>query len=173
MKAAVLIAGLISFAWCVTFHVALWRLRRPRSDIRALVLIFLIVPTMVGVAALAMLPLAPEGMRPTVPEVGAILLLHLALASAYVQTYPAAQAESPSLEIAYVVGKSMPRGVSREELLVVLAAAALVRERVDDLVANRLVRVEGERYVLTPLSSRLIRAVLGFRALLGLPKPGG
>jgi hypothetical protein len=80
---------------------------------------------------------------------------------------------APSLEIAYAVRRSMPRGLSREELLARLNTGALVQERVEDLVADRLVRVEGDRYLLTPASAGLIRFFLGLRALLGLRQPGG
>ncbi|MGH7318737.1 MAG: hypothetical protein ACRELA_03795, partial [Candidatus Rokuibacteriota bacterium] len=90
-----------------------------------------------------------------------------------IQSYPAAQAMAPSLEIAYAVRRSMPRGLSREELLARLNTGALVQGRVEDLVADRLIRVEGDRYVLTPGSAGLIRFFLGLRALLGLRSAGG
>jgi hypothetical protein len=67
----------------------------------------------------------------------------------------------------------MPRGLSREEILAFLNSEALVAARMDDLVANRLVRADGDRYALTPSSARLIRGFLVFRAILGLPKQGG
>lgn len=173
MKGGVLLAGFTLFAACLTLHVAIWRIWRPRSDLRALFVIFMIAPTLVVVALLGASLLVPGGPVPSVLDAAAILLLHWALAFAYVLTYPAAQAQSPSLEIAYAVGQSMPRGLSREELLAHLDGETLVRSRVDDLVANRLIRAEGDRYVLTPSSIRLIRAFLGFRALLGLPRRGG
>ena len=103
----------------------------------------------------------------------AVLLLHLALSSAYIQSYPAAQAMAPSLEIAYAVRRSMPRGLSRHELAAQLNTRALVRDRVEDLVTDRLVRLERDRYVLTPASATLVRFFLGLRALLGLRQPGG
>jgi hypothetical protein len=173
MRAAVLLAGFASFAVCLTAHIVIWRLGRPRSDVRALFVIFLIMPTAVGVVLLGGSLLAPGGPFPPALDVAAVLLLHWALVSAYVQTYPAVQAQSPSLEIAYVVGRSMPRGLSREEILARLNSGTLVHSRVEDLVANRLVRADGDRYVLTPSSTRLIRAFLEFRAFLGLPKRGG
>jgi hypothetical protein len=165
MRAAVLLAGFASFVVCLAFHVVLWRTARPRSDARALVAIFLGAPTVLALAIAAGTPFRVDAF--------AALLLHWALSSAYIQTYPAAQARSPSLEIAYAVVKSMPRGLSREELLASLNTGLLVRDRLDDLVANGLVRAAGERYVLTRFSRYLIRVFLAFRALLGLSKRGG
>jgi hypothetical protein len=171
VSAAVLPAGFLAFAVCLAVHVTLWRVARPRSDMRALFAIFFVAPSLVALlvaVAGAITPGSPDGL-----DVAATLLLHWALSSAYVQSYPAAQAMAPSLEIAYAVRRSMPRGLSRAELLARLNTQALVQERVEDLVADRLVRLEGGRYVLTPASARLVRFFLGLRALLGLRRPGG
>lgn len=168
-----LLVGFTLFAACLTLHIVIWRIGRPRSDVRALLVIFMIAPALVVVALHGASLLTSGGPVPSVLDATAILLIHWALASAYVLTYPAAQAQSPSLEIAYAVGQSMPRGLSREEILTLLNSETLVHSRVDDLVANRLIRADGDRYVLTPSSTRLIRGFLGFRAFLGLPRLGG
>jgi hypothetical protein len=173
MTAAVLLIGFLAFAGCLAVHVVLWRVARPRSDMRALFTIFLGVPSAVALLVAAAGALAPGAGLLDGLDVVAALLLHGALSSAYIQSYPAAQAMAPSLQIAHAVRRSMPRGLSREELVARLNTAALVQERVEDLVADRLVRVEGDRYVLTPASAGLVRFFLGLRALLGLRRPGG
>jgi hypothetical protein len=173
MKAALLITGLLSFSCCLALHVVLWRVARPRSDVWGLFTIFLVVPTAVALLALGARAVLPEAGLPEALEVAAMLLLHWALSSAYIQSYPAAQARSPSLEIAYAVVKSMPRGLSRDELLATVNTETLVQARVEDLVTDRLIRAEGERYVLTPVAAGLVRLFLGLRALLGLRNQGG
>jgi hypothetical protein len=173
VTAAVLLAGFLAFAACLAAHVVLWRVARPRSDMRALFVIFLVAPSAAALLLVIAGAVAPGAGLPGGLDVAAALLLHGALASAYIQSYPAAQAMAPSLEIAYAVRRSMPRGLSREELLARLNTSALVQGRVEDLVADRLVRVEGDRYVLTPASAGLIRFFLGLRALLGLRSAGG
>lgn len=173
MSALVLLAGFLAFAICLAAHVALWRVARPRSDMRALFAIFFVAPAAAALLVVTAAAAAPGRGLPDTLDVVATLLLHWALAAAYVQSYPAAQAMAPSLEIAYAVHRSMPRGLSREELLARLNTAALVQDRVEDLVADRLVRLEQDRYVLTRPSARLVRFFLGLRALLGLRQPGG
>jgi hypothetical protein len=173
MSAAVLLAGFVAFAACLAVHVALWRLARPRSDMRALFGIFFVAPSAVALLVVASGALAPGAGLPDGLDVAAALLLHWALSAAYVQSYPAVQAVAPSLEIAYAVRRSMPRGLSRHELAAQLNTRALVRDRVEDLVTDRLVRLERDRYVLTPASATLVRFFLGLRALLGLRQPGG
>ncbi len=173
MRAAVLAAGFVSFACCLILHVVLWRVARPRSDIRCLLILFLAAPAVIALVACAVALTNATVRCLDRLDVLAVLLMHLALSSAYVQTYPAAQARSPSLEIAYAVGRSMPRGLSREELLAIVDTGRLVDARVEDLLANRLVRREGDRYGLTALSTGLVRVVLVIRFLLGLPRYGG
>jgi len=173
MRAIVLVAGFGAFACCLTFHVILWRVARPRSDVRALFLIFLGLPTMIALGIFGAAAVIPAVKWLDGLHILATLLLHWALSSAYIQSYPAVQARSPSLEIAFAVSRSAPRGLSREELLATVNTGLLVDERLEDLVANRLIRAEGERYVLTPFSTRLIRLFLGLRFVLGLPNRGG
>lgn len=172
MRATVLLTAFTSFAGCLMCHVALWRLAPPRSDVRALFVIFLAVPIAIALGFVAVASSA-GGQWPPGLDVLAILLLHGALSLAYIQTYPAVQAQSPSLEIAHAVFKSEPRGLSREEVLRALGARRLVDDRLEDLVANRLVRASGDRYALTLLSTCIVKVFLGFRSLLGLPSRGG
>lgn len=168
-----LVAGFLAFAGCLAVHVVLWRVARPRSDMRALFVIFFGVPSVLALLVFAAGVVAPGVLSLEGLEVAAALLLQGALASAYLQTYPAAQAVAPSLEIASAVRRSMPRGLSRDELLARLNTGTLVQARVDDLVADRLVHLEGGRYVLTPTAAVLVRFFLALRALLGLREAGG
>ena len=113
-----LLVGFTLFAACLTLHIVI-------GASAALDLTFVpssssstrIAPALVVVALLGASLLTPGGPVPSVLDAAAILLIHWALASAYAcdGCYPAAQARSPSLEIAYAVGQSMPRGLSREE----------------------------------------------------------
>jgi hypothetical protein len=173
MRAIVLLAAFTSFACCLMCHVALWRIARPTSDARALFLIFLGVPAAAALGFMGAGTAFAGGGWPQWLDVLAMLLLHWALSLAYIQTYPAVQAQSPSLEIVYAVFKSMPRGLSREELLTTLDTRQLVGDRVEDLVANRLIRAAGDLYILTPLSTLIVKFFLGFRSLLGLSSRGG
>lgn len=125
MKLTVLLIGMASFSPCLVLHVMLWRRARPRSDVWALFLIFLGLPTLLALIALGGGVFLPRTGFPTPLEIGAVLLLHWALSAAYVQSYPAAQAQSPSLEIANAVAKSLPRGLSREKLLTAVVPGAL------------------------------------------------
>jgi hypothetical protein len=173
MSLTVVVAGFLAFAVCLLVHVLRWRIAPPRSHIRALFEVFFVAPSLLALLVAVVSDIAPGVGFSSALDVAAALLLHWALSAAYVQSYPAAQAMAPSLEIAYAVRRSMPHGLSRAELLAQLDSGALVRDRVEDLVTDRLVRLERDRYVLTPAAATLVRFFLGLRALLGLRRPGG
>lgn len=160
-------AGLTTFVITLCAHVAWWRWRRPRSDLRGLIVVFIVVPLVLGC-------LVWWSVRPFdhVDLLGA-MLLHLALASAYIQTYPAAQAASPSLQILLALGAHRADGLTPDELSARFTQSHLVGARVDDLLANGLLRrVEGG-YALTGSATRLVRFFVAFRTLLGLSEKGG
>jgi len=165
MRLVVLLAASVSVALAFSLHVAWWRWRRPKADIGAILALFLVAPAVVY-AALAAWPAL------TVPEWVAAYVLHAAVSSAYVQTYPATQARSPTLSILVAVGRA-PEGLDRDEITAALSRSGLVGERVEDLQRNALVRLEGERLVLTPPGKVLARAFGAYRGWLGLPDLGG
>jgi hypothetical protein len=173
MKPTVPLIGMASLSLCLALHILLWRHARPRSDVWALFLSSLGFPTLLALIVLGGGAFVPRAGFPALLGDGAVLLLHWALSAAYVQSYPADQARSPSLEIANVVAKSLLRGLPREELLTAVGAGSLVKARVEGLVSNRLVRMEGDRCVLTPSAERLVDFVVWLRTFLGLSGRGG
>lgn len=159
--------GFGAFVAALAAHVAWWRASRPRSDLAALLLALVVAPVALLVAAWWRL-------RPfDAVDLLAAALLHLALASAYVQTYPAAQAASPSLQILLALGARRADGLTADELAAVFSHDQLVGARLDDLVANGLVRRVGDAWGLSPAAAALVRFFVAFRALLGLRDKGG
>jgi hypothetical protein len=164
--------GGVAFAAMLVLHVALWRIRRPRGDIAGLFLIFFVVPGALAALLLA-LGVGHVIAAPGVETVAAAFLLHAALASAYIMSYPAAQAHSPSLQVLLAVSRKMPEGVARASLLDSLDHDGSMSARISDLVANGLVTRSGDSYVLSSKAQRLVRTFRGYRALLGIKTKGG
>ena len=171
MRFAVVYVAALSVALAFVAHIAWWRWRRPPADIPAILAVFLVFPA-IGYAALAswsvLSPLAPL----TPFECGAAFLLHAAASSAYIQTYPATQARSPTLSILIALGRA-PGGLDRAGIVAALASSGIVGARVQDLRRNALVRKDGERLVLTAPGKLLARAFGSYRRWLGLASFGG
>jgi hypothetical protein len=170
MRARVLVVACASVALAMVAHVAWWRWRRPAADIAAIFQVFLIVPTLAAAAlalgaAMRLVPLSPQ-------EVLLSFALHAALSCAYVQTYPAVQAQSPTLAILLAVGAA-PEGLDDAGIVQALDATALVGERASDLVRNGLLVCEGTR-IRPSWAGRIIAVAFGaYRRWLGLSRLGG
>ena len=74
--------------------------------------------------------------------------------------------ESPSMQIVGIVERAAGQGVSYEEIRKILTDDVLVLVRLRELVIDGYVAVEGERYTLLPMGSRLARFVALYRALI-------
>jgi len=159
--------GLGAFAAALVAHVIWWRVRRPRADIAAVLAVFVGVPA-AGLAGAALAGALAPGVVPLA------LLLAWALGAAYVQTYPATQAESPTLVMVRALAAAGAQGLSRDEIARLWPRSALVEARVDDLVANRwLARAPGGGLALAPAARILAACFRAYRRLLGLPVRGG
>jgi hypothetical protein len=173
MWARTILTALLAFTTCLAVHIAWWRVRRPCHDVAAVIALFLTPPVLLVPLAAA---LARAGVAlPFGLEGGAVVaagLLDVALACAYIQSYPAAQAVSPSLDLILAVG-SAAAGLSREDILARWNSGGLVQSRIEDLEANAFIERQGDRFALTPIGRGLARFFAGYRRALGLRRTGG
>lgn len=178
MSPYVLTAGVLIFIICMGLHVLAWRRYHPRKEVVVLFLIFLVIPTAICAAGLGLdwFGLLPEekGIIPiTVFDWPLVFLLHFALAGAYILSYPAIQAVSPSLAILLVVESSAPQGLTYDELCSHFTAEDLLEARLLDLKDGRLAVESDGWFRLTWRGLLLVRFNRFLRALLGLPAVGG
>lgn len=149
--------GLLGFLSLVCFQILWWRLR-VRFTILAMFGTFLILP-------LAVFCLTGE-------RAGSLLLLSLCLS--YLFGFPAVVAKSPSLEILKLVHQcSAQGGASKEAIVAALAKEDLLRERMNDLIQDGMVRLENGK-VKMRLFGKMVGAVFYYyRKLLGLAQGRG
>ena len=173
MNVLVLGLGLALFGFVL--HLARWRIARPPSSGRALV-VTLLSGIFGGLALLIALSWAAPGLAALLPDgplaLGHALLLALALAAAYVMTYPAIEVESPTLTIIQAIARHGPEGLARDRLFVELNDSVLVAPRIQDLLDENLATREGGRYRLTGKGRTLARIFVTWRTILGAPKGG-
>jgi hypothetical protein len=162
--------GLI-FSFFFLVHLALWKIRLPRRQIKT-ILIILFFGSASTLTVMAFLP--PDfqllGMpRPAgIAEFVHVALLVTALILAYMITYTAIEADSPSLVMISRVKAGGARGVRKEEFDEFLNDRLLVLPRIDDLLKDKMAVLSGGRYRLTP-KGRILAEIFGrYRAILGL-----
>lgn len=167
---SILLAGSGLFAAAFCLHLALWRVRAPRRQIKALLRLFfgaLAAALLLGWAA------GPAALRFAPAEALHLLLFYTGLTLAYIITYSAVQVDSPSLVIVAAIAAGGGAGLGRDALFAGLTDEILVRPRLEDLVRDEVVAFDGAVYRMCPRGSRFLALIVGWRRLMGLPIRGG
>ncbi len=158
----ILLLGIGLFAGCLIAHVLLWRIRHPRNHALALIGVFFGLGGGLLVLIRFVCPML-SGI-----DLFALALLHISLSCTYIQIYPASQADSPSLKILVIVGRSMPAGMTEAEIQKHFAPEDLFTARIRDLLAVGQVRRDGDKLVLTSKGIVLVKPFMALRKILGL-----
>ncbi|MBE9531812.1 MAG: hypothetical protein IME98_03295 [Proteobacteria bacterium] len=103
----------------------------------------------------------------------AVFLMQLALASAYILSYPAIQAKCPSLTMLLLVKDSERSGATLEELSLAFSDESLRDSRLNDLVNDSMVVSRDNEYFMTAKGGALLMPLIVLRRLLGLPTGEG
>src|SRR5688572_7131386 len=131
---SIISAGAILFLAFLLIHIFSWRIFRPHKDIEWLFVLYISVP-LVFLAFFSW----------------TALFLYLCLGAAYIASYPAVQAYSPSLDI-LLLFETKSTGLTREQILSVFDRSSIVTERVRDLRKSRLIVRENDLYRLSAFS---------------------
>ncbi|OGR53642.1 MAG: hypothetical protein A3I11_00650 [Elusimicrobia bacterium RIFCSPLOWO2_02_FULL_39_32] len=173
MFKSIIIIGVSYFFLCLFLHIIVWKINRPKNDFLALFLIFLFFPLALYFISFLLFyvnNIVPNSYIP-LETLLAIYLLHLSLSSVYIQSYPLAQAVSPSLKILKIVGDAMPKGLNKQEIFHHFDLSDLIIKRIEDLSDNKFIKNENECLTLTYFGKFLAKFFIFYRAFLGLP-PG-
>jgi len=148
-------------------HVIIWRWRKPANSAIALVTVFLSV-LILGVAG-ALIPLdSVNALQPrTILELAQIVLFFFAGMSAYINTFPAIETESPSLAIALLIQENTDQGLTRDDIHARLDASYGVLPAYRNLVAERMVTCESGIYRLTRKGRLIARIFHAYRLIIG------
>ncbi|MDD5072242.1 MAG: hypothetical protein PHX64_00310 [Candidatus Omnitrophica bacterium] len=153
--------GLLTFFAALLVHLAVWRTRLPGKN-RAFILANIFFWTLVlGAVSL-------KGVSSHIDYI----VLYCCLAAAYVVSYPAMEADSPSLVIVRKIAGAGKSGLEKSELYRTMTDETLVAAGVEDLLNNNLIRIDSGKYILTSKGRFLAEVFVWFRRLLNAPKGG-
>lgn len=160
----ILIIGTAGFLVSLLLHIAIWRVFKPKKQLLLLAVIFVILPLIIYFLLLG-LHVNYFNLVNTL----LILILHIGLSGVYVMTYPTMQADCPTLKIILEVSKSMPQGLTQEDIENIFTDDKLFNDRVEDLLSEEFIFLKNNKIYLTRKGSILSGFFLGYRNLLGLP----
>lgn len=163
MLNAAILGALLLFAALFLAHVLLARLTPLAGEDGFVLAHYIVLPGLLFAGA------APFHFFGLLPARGALLccLLLFLICSAWVASYPAVAAASPSLLIVLAL-RRRPGGLTAEELLEAISLKSNSLKRIDDALKDGLVRRKGERLELTRLGRALFLFFKLYRRAIGL-----
>ncbi len=169
---AVLILSLALFGIAFLVQVIMWRIYLPKNHSAMLGLIFLIILGF-GLFVLAVFNFFGFSSQWVWIQKAQLILLFLCLAIAYIISYSAVEAQSPSIEMVIRIARAGSAGLSRDELAARMSDEKLVLPRLKELLDSKMAILKDAKYRLTPLGRNFIMAFVAYGNLLGKKQKGG
>jgi predicted neutral ceramidase superfamily lipid hydrolase len=172
MSSLFLAAGALFIAWIV--HLAIWRWRLPKAQLKTLLVIFALVWAVASLSVL--LGVAGAGSFAPGSLVGFLYfcLIYWSAALCYVITYSAMEGDSPTLSLTRHLHAKGAEGVLHEEIEEFFRQRPFVGARVKALVTDNIFIEERGGYRLASGKYLFFRLILGYRKVVfGPVKAGG
>jgi len=159
--------GLLFLSFCA--QLVFWRIFIPGRQIRALLVIFVLVP-LIAVGLLQITGMAEVLARFSAAEIVRLAILYVSCALTYIVLYSAIEEQSPTLAIiSYVAGRSQCTGA---DLVERFGKGHELSQRIELLARSEFVRQEGDRYRLAPAGHRFAKLFDAANRLFGLESGG-
>jgi hypothetical protein len=161
---AILQWGVVLLLSALLTHVIVWRLRKPRSPLTALLLIVLIVPA-TGLATLyfSRQGVASLGLK-VLPNLAGYLHVFLFTTSAglaYIIGYTLLEWDSPTLTIVRMIERAGNEGIGEAELVQLFRdRPSFLASRIETLMRSRILTEKDGRYILASGHHLFFRAIL-------------
>jgi hypothetical protein len=158
----ILLFGILLFALAFFVHILIWKIHLPKKNHTCFLLNIFFGLFIIGIFILPAQRLS---------DYIQAFLLYLSLMLAYIISYSAIEVDSPSLIIVLnIAGTGC--GLSREELNKQLTDDLLVLPRLKDLLNDKMVFMEENKYKLTKKGVFLVKIFIFFRKILNAGKGG-
>lgn len=165
----ILLWGLIIFIDSFLLHLAIWKIRLPNKQTNTLLILFFgnLFFFLGLIFSFGLLSPANSRFFPsTLPEILHIGLLFSSLTLAYIITYSAIEVDSPSLSMVLAIDKAGKEGLEKKILETTLTDDFLVIPRVNDLLRDKLIYKDNDKFKLTPKGKSFVSIFIFWRKLM-------
>lgn len=167
----VLLVTFILFSAAFIIHFIIWRVRIPRYQTNTFLWIFFCVFA-AGIVVFKDLLFGSQSLDAACLSIAQVCLLYVSFVVGYMVSYPAACADSPTLLILLKISEAKPYGLKKEDIESILTNNLLVNPRIQDLLDDKMIYREGDKYRLTKKGRNFIRVFVAYRKLLNIPLRG-
>jgi len=166
--------GLIFVAFSI--HLIVWRFRLPQGQTKTLLQIFF------GTLIIGILLLWQSAPHITILSLPApasgyeylhLSFFYVSLTLAYIATYSALEADSPSLIMVMNIAKAGSKGLAKNTLEQKMGDDVLILPKLRELVAGGMLFLDGETYKLKPKAIFIARMFIAYRGFLKRAPKGG
>jgi hypothetical protein len=171
---SVLVYGMSLFISAFLIHPAIWRLRLPKKQVNALLMIFSLA-FVLGVSLVFKYPeLIKWDIYPSknIFEIFQLFFLYATLSVAYILSYPAVEVDSPTLIIIKAVFDSGAAGLDKSKLERIADNELLILPRIRDMVFDKMVYIKDGKYRLLPKGLIMAKLFLFYRNIIKGGKGG-
>ncbi len=172
----VLEMGLFLFFLAFLLHLIIWKVRMPKRQTKTVLQIFFGVL----ISGIIFLYISQSALLKggffsfkSFTEYFHISIFFTALTLAYIITYSALEADSPSLVMVMLILNAGPNGLDKRAFTQHLNDDLLIKPRIEDLLRDKLVYQDGEKYLLTSKGKSFVNIITFYRKLINVPVKGG
>jgi hypothetical protein len=167
---AVLVWGSVLFLAALLTHLLVWRVRKPRSPLKALMLILPGVIT-AGLAALycgdGIIRSSNLGTPGSMAAYLHTLLFAVSMSLAYMTNYTLLEWGSPTLAVVMAITRAGNAGATKAELLGLADKLPFIESRIECLIQDKSIVEKDGRYMVSPGRHLFFGLVLFYRRLSG------
>lgn len=162
MTTSILFTGLLCFVFALISQVLIWRIWSPKKQMFWLFAIFLFLPLFILIVCINRFELSWLDSL-------AAALLWLAMAAAYIQTYPALSEDIPSFRLLLLLeNNSNKQGMSQEQIISGVKQYNLFSAKLDELENDSLLVEKNGKLELSFAGKKLADFFYYYRKILGL-----
>jgi hypothetical protein len=161
----VLFWGIILFCCAFFVHLIVWRIRLPKRQTKTLLVIFF------GTLLIGLFTLGSA--KFILPEYLHIVLFVTSLTLAYMITYSALEADSPSLVMIMSIANAGITGLLKTQFEQRMTDDVLIIPRIQDLLRDQMIYEQEGKYKLTSKGLLFARIFIVYRHILNISQKGG